>query len=81
MFTAEQCEQVYRDLITSYLSLREQTPSSDQPQLRDRCVGMLCALRLVRGDKIDLDLLPDIAEADIRAVERGSDAALNVRWE
>lgn len=80
IMTWEQCNTVYQDMLTAYFRLLPDLPESEVKTHHDRLVGMLSAIRVIRGDQLDNDLMVDIVEADIRAHARGLDPALNVRW-
>jgi hypothetical protein len=76
----EQCNTVYQDMLAAHFRLVEQLPSDVAADQYQRLVGMLSAIRVIRGDQLDADVLLDIVEADIRAWKAGKMPALNVQW-
>lgn len=80
VMTYEQCNTVYQDMLAAHFSLAPGMPSDEVAKQYQRLVGMLSAIRLIRGDQLDPGLLLDIVEADIRGFERGLKPSLNVQW-
>ncbi len=78
--TWEQCNQVYQDMLAAHFKLVAHLPETQAARQYDRLVGILTAIRVIRGDQLDGSTMMDIVEADIRAHERGMLPALNVRW-
>jgi hypothetical protein len=76
----EQCNNVYQDMLAAHFRLVTDLPADEAGRQRQRLIGMLSAIRVIRGDQLDAEVLLDIVEADIRAWEAGKMPALNVQW-